>query len=67
MGQKQPQCVITDQCPGIKNAYPKIFNKSIHKYCMWHIMQKMPEKVGRAICNDTDFMADINSVVGILI
>ncbi|XP_074287945.1 protein FAR1-RELATED SEQUENCE 5-like [Silene latifolia] len=63
MGQQQPQCVITDQCPGIKKACPNVFNHSVHKYCMWHIMQKMPEKVGRAICNDTEFMTDINAVV----
>ncbi|XP_074300099.1 protein FAR1-RELATED SEQUENCE 5-like [Silene latifolia] len=63
MGQQQPQCVITDQCPGIKKACPNVFNHSVYKYCMWHIMQKMPEKVGRAICNDTKFMTDINAVV----
>ncbi|XP_074265738.1 protein FAR1-RELATED SEQUENCE 5-like [Silene latifolia] len=63
MGQQQPQCVITDQCPGIKKACPNVFKHSVHKYCMWHIMQKMLEKVGRAICNDTEFMTDINVVV----
>ncbi|XP_074318970.1 protein FAR1-RELATED SEQUENCE 5-like [Silene latifolia] len=63
MGQQQPQCIITDQCPGIKKACPNVFKHSVHKYCMWHIMQKMPEKVGRAICNDTKFMTDINAVV----
>ncbi|XP_074313982.1 uncharacterized protein LOC141649186 [Silene latifolia] len=63
MGQQQPQCVITDQCPGIKKACPNVFKHFVHKYCMWHIMQKMPEKVGRAICNDTEFMTDINAIV----
>ncbi|XP_074313638.1 uncharacterized protein LOC141648826 [Silene latifolia] len=63
MGQQQPQCIITDQCPGIKKACPNIFKNFVHKYCMWHIMQKVPEKVGRAICNDTDFMTDINAFV----
>ncbi|XP_074300974.1 protein FAR1-RELATED SEQUENCE 5-like [Silene latifolia] len=63
MRQQQPQCIIKDQCPGIKKACPNIFKNSVHKYCMWHIMQKVPEKVGRAICNDTDFMTDINAVV----
>ncbi|XP_074291363.1 protein FAR1-RELATED SEQUENCE 5-like [Silene latifolia] len=63
MGQQQPQCIITDQCLGIKKACPNIFKNSVHKYCMWYIIQKVPEKVGRAICNDTDFMTDINAVV----
>ncbi|XP_074283255.1 protein FAR1-RELATED SEQUENCE 5-like [Silene latifolia] len=63
MGQQQPQCIITDQCPGIKKACPNVLKNSVHKYCMWHIMQKVLEMVGRAICNDTDFMTDINVVV----
>ncbi|XP_074288557.1 protein FAR1-RELATED SEQUENCE 5-like [Silene latifolia] len=63
MGQQQPQCVIIDKCPGIKKACPNVFKHSMHKYCMWHIIQKMPEKVGTAICNDTEFMTDVNAVV----
>ncbi|XP_074320931.1 protein FAR1-RELATED SEQUENCE 5-like [Silene latifolia] len=63
MGQQRPQCIITYQCPEIKKACPNIFKNPVHKYCIWHIMQKVPEKVGRAICNDKDLMTDINGVV----
>ncbi|XP_074277879.1 protein FAR1-RELATED SEQUENCE 5-like [Silene latifolia] len=31
MGLKQPQCIITYQCPGIKKACPNIFTNAIHK------------------------------------
>ncbi|XP_074303799.1 protein FAR1-RELATED SEQUENCE 5-like [Silene latifolia] len=64
MGQRRTSmCNYWTDAHGIKKACPNVFNHSVHKYCMWHIMQKMPEKVGRAICNDTDFMTDINVVV----
>ncbi|XP_074298071.1 protein FAR1-RELATED SEQUENCE 5-like [Silene latifolia] len=63
MGQTQPQCIIIDQFPGIKKVCLKFFTNAIHKYCMWHIMQEVPEKVGRTICNETNFMTDINDVV----
>ncbi|XP_074301351.1 protein FAR1-RELATED SEQUENCE 4-like [Silene latifolia] len=56
MGQKEPQFMITDQCPGIKKT-------NRHRYCMWHITQKITDKVGSALCRDTDFLARFNVVV----
>ncbi|XP_074283009.1 protein FAR1-RELATED SEQUENCE 5-like [Silene latifolia] len=63
MGQREPQCIITDQCPGIKKAVPKVFKKAKHRYCMWHIMQKVPDKIGITISKETDFVSRLNSVV----
>ncbi|XP_074351949.1 protein FAR1-RELATED SEQUENCE 5-like [Apium graveolens] len=40
-----PKCIITDQCPAMKVAISKIFSSSVHRFCMWHIMQKFPAKV----------------------
>ncbi|KAK9677023.1 hypothetical protein RND81_11G116700 [Saponaria officinalis] len=45
MGGMQPHCFFTDQCPAMKTAY-----------CMWHIMQKLPEKVGTTVTKETDFV-----------
>ncbi|XP_074290819.1 protein FAR-RED IMPAIRED RESPONSE 1-like [Silene latifolia] len=56
MGQKEPQFMITDQCPGIKKT-------ARHRYCMWHITQKITDKVGSALFRDTDFLARFNAVV----
>ncbi|KAK9688859.1 hypothetical protein RND81_09G016500 [Saponaria officinalis] len=47
MGGKEPQCIITDQDPAIKNACPAVFKTARYKFCMWHIMQKMNDKVGK--------------------
>jgi len=63
MGQQEPQFLITDQCPGIKNAFPSSFKKARHRYCMWHITQKITDKVGSAICKDTDFLHRFNGLV----
>ncbi|KAK9750148.1 hypothetical protein RND81_02G176800 [Saponaria officinalis] len=38
MGQREPQCIITDQDPAIKNALPVVFKQAMHRFCMWHIM-----------------------------
>ncbi|XP_074266735.1 protein FAR1-RELATED SEQUENCE 5-like [Silene latifolia] len=62
MGQKEPQFMITDQCPGIKKAFPSVFKTARHRYCMWHITQKITDKVGSRSA-DTDFLARFNAVV----
>ncbi|XP_074298728.1 protein FAR1-RELATED SEQUENCE 5-like [Silene latifolia] len=63
MGQKEPQFMITDQCPSIKKAFPSVFKTARHRYCMWHITQKITDKVGSKICKDTNFLAHFNAVV----
>ncbi|KAK1357157.1 hypothetical protein POM88_050413 [Heracleum sosnowskyi] len=44
--QRPPRCLITDQCPAMKVVIAETFPDSVvHRYCMWHIMQKFPAKV----------------------
>ncbi|XP_074299546.1 protein FAR1-RELATED SEQUENCE 5-like [Silene latifolia] len=33
------------------------------RYCMWHIMQKLTDKVGPAISRETDFVSRLNAIV----
>nr|XP_017217052.1 PREDICTED: protein FAR1-RELATED SEQUENCE 5-like [Daucus carota subsp. sativus] len=61
--QQTPKCIITDQCPAMKVAINKIFLNSIHRYCMWHIMQKFTAKVGPVFCADSVFMEKLNKFV----
>ncbi|KAK9756470.1 hypothetical protein RND81_01G100100 [Saponaria officinalis] len=53
MGNKEPQCILTDQDPAIKNAVPAVFKQAHHRFCMWHIMQKLNDKVGQTISKET--------------
>lgn len=64
MGGCYPITLITDQCLGIKAGVENVFkDKTEHRYCMWHIMKKLPDKVGSVICRDTDFLKEITSLV----
>nr|GEX18773.1 hypothetical protein [Tanacetum cinerariifolium] len=41
-----PQVVITDQDPSMKQAIEVEFPNGRHRLCMWHIMQKLVTKTG---------------------
>ncbi|XP_074298524.1 uncharacterized protein LOC141629418 [Silene latifolia] len=64
MGDFNPTTIITDQCKGINQAVKDVFgDKTQHRLCMWHIMKKLPDKVGPTICQNTNFLKEINSIV----
>ncbi|XP_057529083.1 protein FAR-RED ELONGATED HYPOCOTYL 3-like [Amaranthus tricolor] len=63
MNGKQPDSIITDQDPAIKIALPNVFDKSIHKFCCWHIMKKLTDKVSIDLRNDDEFLRRINRLV----
>ncbi|GLT54152.1 hypothetical protein SLA2020_273750 [Shorea laevis] len=47
MNGKAPSAIITDQARAMKNAIEIVFPKTTrHRYCLWHIMRKLPEKFG---------------------
>ncbi|KAK1355650.1 hypothetical protein POM88_048906 [Heracleum sosnowskyi] len=60
---RPPKCIITDQCLAMKVAIQKTFPDSIHRYCMWHIMQKFPAKIGPVFCAESGFMEKLNKFV----
>jgi hypothetical protein len=47
MKGKAPNTIITDWAKAMKNAIEIIFSKTTrHRYCLWHIMRKLPENLG---------------------
>ncbi|XP_040996214.1 protein FAR1-RELATED SEQUENCE 4-like [Juglans microcarpa x Juglans regia] len=46
MNGRSPKAIITDQDLAMKNAIDTVFLDTRHRYCLWHIMQKLPEKLG---------------------
>ncbi|XP_019188958.1 PREDICTED: protein FAR1-RELATED SEQUENCE 5-like [Ipomoea nil] len=58
-----PICVVTDQDPALKVAVACVFGTSKHRFCMWHIMCKVGEKVGPVLSKDEVFSKKLNGIV----
>jgi len=63
MGGHMPVCLIIDQDPTMKVAIEEKFHSTIHRYCIWHIMRKLPEKVGCYLNSNTEFITRFKSCV----
>ncbi|CAH9092994.1 unnamed protein product, partial [Cuscuta epithymum] len=57
-----PNVIITDQDPALAKAINFVLPNIYHRYCMWHIIRKIPEKVGGVI-NSLD---GFNRIYGII-
>ncbi|GKA10244.1 FAR1-related sequence 5-like protein, partial [Tanacetum coccineum] len=60
---REPMVVVTDQDPAMKIAVEKEFCNSRHRFCMWHIMEKLSTKVGPALCQNKAFKKRICDIV----
>ncbi|XP_019153544.1 PREDICTED: protein FAR1-RELATED SEQUENCE 9-like [Ipomoea nil] len=58
-----PRCVITDQDPALKIAVPNIMPETRHRFCMWHIMEKVGDKAGIALAKNMEFRKALNNIV----
>ena len=58
-----PRIIVTDEDESMKIAIQQILRDTIHRLCMWHIMRKLPEKVGPPLREDEHFYSTINSSV----
>ncbi|RYR03430.1 hypothetical protein Ahy_B06g082378 [Arachis hypogaea] len=45
MGGNAPKGFLTDQCASIKRALEACIPTTIHRWCIWHIMKKIPSKL----------------------
>ncbi|XP_021985316.1 protein FAR1-RELATED SEQUENCE 5-like [Helianthus annuus] len=60
---KQPTLVLTDQDPAMRQAVAAVFDRSLHRLCMWHIMKKLPAKVTGEVVHNTEFRAALHKLV----
>ncbi|KAK9723655.1 hypothetical protein RND81_05G016000 [Saponaria officinalis] len=63
MGRKEPHIIITDQDPAIRNAVPTVFKTVRHRFYIWHIMNKVADKIDIITRKETDFLSRLNGVV----
>jgi len=45
MSNKAPDGIVTNQCKAIQNAIEIVFSNTQHRWCLLHIMKKIPEKL----------------------
>ncbi|RYQ80893.1 hypothetical protein Ahy_Scaffold1g106991 isoform B [Arachis hypogaea] len=45
MGRNTPKGFLTDQCASMKKALEACMPTIIHRWCIWHIMKKIPSKL----------------------
>ena len=46
MSNAAPIGIITDQDKAMKKAIKIVFPITRHRWCLWHILKKVPEKLG---------------------
>ncbi|KAL2899783.1 Protein FAR-RED IMPAIRED RESPONSE 1 [Bienertia sinuspersici] len=46
MGGKAPSGILTDQDATMKKAIAKVMPNTRHRWCLWHILNKLPLKLG---------------------
>ncbi|KAF8403714.1 hypothetical protein HHK36_011818 [Tetracentron sinense] len=47
MSGRPPNAIITNQCKTMQRAIAEVFPKAHHRLCLWHIMKKISDKLGR--------------------
>ncbi|PNT75511.1 hypothetical protein BRADI_1g33801v3 [Brachypodium distachyon] len=63
MGGKMPQTIITDQDVAMKHAIPKVFKKTTHRNCLFHIKKKAEEKCARCFATKKMLHLEFNDVI----
>ncbi|KAK1550107.1 hypothetical protein Q3G72_013813 [Acer saccharum] len=63
MGRKSPISILTDQDKAMKAAISIVFPNTRHRFCLWHIMRKIPEKLGHVIRENDNFMRIFNDCI----
>ncbi|XP_047950650.1 protein FAR1-RELATED SEQUENCE 5-like [Salvia hispanica] len=58
-----PKLIITDQDLGMKVVVENVLVDTRHRWCMWHIMAKVAEKVPKSLLGNSVFKKDLNSCV----
>ncbi|CAO2046822.1 unnamed protein product [Urochloa humidicola] len=63
MGGVAPHLITTDEDASMKAAIAEILPDTDHRFCMWHIMDKVPEKIEPSIREDEEFWKRLNKCV----
>ncbi|KAG2708236.1 hypothetical protein I3760_05G182800 [Carya illinoinensis] len=63
MNGRAPKAIITDQDRAMKSAVAMVFPNTRHRYCLWHIMRKLLEKLGSHAAFNAGLKTTIQSAI----
>ncbi|KAL9680431.1 hypothetical protein QQ045_018310 [Rhodiola kirilowii] len=63
LSKREPSVIVTDQDASMKTAIATIFPSSRHRFCMWHITEKLQSKVGISKYRESGFLYSIKAVI----
>ncbi|KAL9667022.1 hypothetical protein QQ045_001367 [Rhodiola kirilowii] len=63
LSEREPSVIVTNQDVSMKAAIATIFLSSRHRFCMWHIIEKLQAKVGISKYRESGFLNSIKAVI----
>ncbi|XP_042059490.1 protein FAR1-RELATED SEQUENCE 5-like [Salvia splendens] len=63
LSSEAPKLIITDQDCGIKLVVQQVLLQTRHRWCMWHIMVKVSDKLPKSLLGNEDFKKELNACV----
>ncbi|XP_055800408.1 protein FAR1-RELATED SEQUENCE 6-like [Solanum dulcamara] len=62
MGNAPPTTILTNQCESIKGAIRETLPDTIHRYCIWHFMIKLPIRL-KGVCDYKAMKSEFKSII----
>ncbi|XP_021763792.1 protein FAR-RED IMPAIRED RESPONSE 1-like [Chenopodium quinoa] len=50
MNNRAPKAILTDQAAAMRRPLAEVMPNTVHRWCILHIMSKIPEKLGKCAC-----------------
>ncbi|XP_010250357.1 PREDICTED: protein FAR-RED IMPAIRED RESPONSE 1-like [Nelumbo nucifera] len=63
MGGVAPKVIVTDQDDAIKAAITQVFPSARHRFCLWHILSKVPQNLSHVIKRHVNFMGEFKKCI----
>ncbi|KAL2326536.1 hypothetical protein Fmac_025594 [Flemingia macrophylla] len=63
MGGCAPKVILTDRDEALKKAVAQVIPEACHCFCLWHVLSKVPEKLGRVVNRHGEFISRFNKCV----
>ncbi|XP_058217868.1 protein FAR-RED IMPAIRED RESPONSE 1-like isoform X2 [Rhododendron vialii] len=63
MGKQSPKVILTDQDKDLKEAIAEVFPNARHRYCLCHILSKIPENLSYVLRQHENFMTKFNKCI----